>query len=424
MGAIKLQHLTADDSTIRCEFDYPAELSGFFLETEFVTRYDVDISEVPESVLVIPWLANVCPIAWAKGVDVELPRLDERFAESLPALGRAFEEMYPQMIEGSEIRCEELVRNDAEAGTRGNNALLFSGGLDALDTYYRHRDEEPALITIRGFDVGLDDEAAWEAKTNRVESFSRSEGVRSFFVEANVMSFLESFMLNAHFRRFLQSDWYDAVHLGMGLTGVVAPLAFAQGFETIYMADSATEKFDTKVGNDPRIVNNVAWAGTSIQNDGYEFTRQEKIENVVEFLRENDLDLHTCLQPGPGNCGECEKCLRTAFGLVLAGLDPEQHGYPFDERRFEYARQRFESGDWNLAPSKADEWKIIREHAATGSYDYPGAEAFFEWLADVDIDQFVDSSNSSGFRAYKLTRRLPPSRRVHQLRRQVLDVIW
>lgn len=424
MGAIKLTRLTADESTIGCEFDYPRELNGFFLETAFVTRYDVDISDVPESILPIPWLANICPLAWAKGVDVELPRLDKRFAESLPALGRAFKEMYPQMIEGSEIRCEELVENDVETGDRENNALLFSGGLDALDTYYRHRDEKPALITIRGFDIDLDDTAAWEEKVKRIDAFSRSEGVESFFVEANVMSFLESFMLNAHFRRFLQSDWYNAVHLGLGLTGVVAPLAFTEGFETIYMADSATEEYDFKVGNDPRIVNNISWGCTSVQNDGYEFTRQEKIENIADFVRENDLDLHTCLEPGPGNCGTCEKCLRTSLGLVLAGLDPERHGYPFDESSFEYAREKLESGDWKLVPSKAYEWKIIRNHATADTYDYPGAEEFFDWLADVDIDRFVDPSNSSGFRAYKITRRLPPSPTVHALRRQVLDVIW
>lgn len=55
------------------------------------------------------------------------------------------------------------------------------------------------------------------------------------------------------------------------------------------------------------------------------------------------------------------------------------------------------------------------------TFDYP---EFFDWLAEVDIDRFVDESNSSGYRAYRLTRLLPSSPVVHSARRRVLDAIW
>jgi len=76
---------------------------------------------------------------------------------------------------------------------------------------------------------------------------------------------LEDFTLNAHFRRFLQSDWYNAFHLGLGLTGVTAPLSFEKRFDTIYMADSATEAYDFKIGNDPSVVDNIGWNGTGVR---------------------------------------------------------------------------------------------------------------------------------------------------------------
>lgn len=424
MGAITLERVEADESSIRCEFDYPRRLRGFFFETTFFTEYDADIGDVPESILVIPWVANVFPLALATGVDIEVSRLDERYAQSLLDAGRSLQEMYPQMVEECHIRCQQLVSNDAESGDDRNNALLFSGGVDAMDTYYRHREESPTLVSLHGFDVGLDDTAGWKEKERRITAFAQSEGLESFSIKTNIMSFLEDFTLNAHFRRFLQSDWYNAVHLGVGITGVTAPLAFEKQFDTMYMADSATETYDFKVGNDPSIVDSIAWGRTSVQSDGYEFTRQEKIENIAEFIRENDIDLHTCLEPGPGNCGECEKCLRTALGLLLVGLDPNRHGYQFDESDFEYTRRKLERGDWRLAPSKAFEWRVIQDHIHDGTYDYPGAEEFFHWLASVDIDRFVDPSNSSGFTAYKITRRLPPSALVHAARRRVLDVIW
>ena len=432
MGKIQLTGFEADDSSVRCEFDYPRELSGFFYEAEFVTEYDADIGDVPESILVIPWLSNVFPLALATGVDIRLPRLDRRYARALTDAGRALEEMYPRMIEGSTIRCEQLIDNgtedrptqrDGDADGR-STALLFSGGIDALDTYYRHREEEPALISIHGFDVDLDDAPAWKDKRRRIEAFADARGLDSFSIEMNMMSFMEDFMLKAHFRRFLQSDWYDAVQQGLGMTGLCAPLAFARGFDTIYMADGASRTYDIKVGNHPKIVDSIAWDGTSVQSDGYEFTRQEKIERIAGFLRENEISPHTCLKSGAGNCGECEKCLRTAFGLVLAGLDPNRYDYRLDDASFEHAREQLETGEWRLGPAKASMWRDLQDHADRNPSDRPSAKEFFDWLADVDVDGLVDDPETLDFRTYRITRNLPPSDTVHSVRRRVLEEIW
>ncbi|ELY69775.1 hypothetical protein [Natrinema versiforme] len=424
MDAITLKEIKRDESTVHFKFEYPDKLSGFFLTNRYIVEYGTDISDVPESLLFIPWVANVCPVAWANGVAVELPALDERFLESLADVREAFRDMYPQFMDRGDIRCQTPVTNTGEERDTGTNALLFSGGVDALDTYYRHRDEEPTLVCIHGFDVDFHDTNAWTEKMERVSAFAQSRGLDLFFVRTNMMEFLDDFMLNAHFNRYLQSDWYDAVQQGLGLTGLCAPLAFTEGFETIYMADGASRKYDIKVGNHPKIVDNIAWGRTSVQSDGFEFTRQEKIERLAEFIRENGIHLHTCLKPGPGNCNKCEKCLRTAFGLVLAGLDPHQHGYRIDAESFDYAREQLESGGWKLGPAKATMWRDLQDHAHRETYQEPGAEAFFDWLARADIDRFVDYSNSSGSPAYKLARRLPRSPYVHTPRQQAANTIW
>lgn len=424
MDAITLKRIKRDESSIHCEFDYPDELNGFFRNNRYIVEYSTDISDVPESVLLIPWVANVCPVAWANGVGIELPCLDERFLESLADVQKAFRDMYPQFMQEGDIRCQAPVTTSGGDQGTENNALLFSGGVDALDTYYRHRDEDPTLICIHGFDVDIDDSNAWTEKRERVNAFAQSRGLDLFFIRTNMMSFLDDFMLNAHFNRYLQSDWYDAVQQGVGITGLCAPLAFLEEFDTIYMADGASRKYDIKVGNHPKIVDNIAWDRTSVQSDGFEFTRQEKIERLADFIREHEIYLHTCLKPGAGNCNKCEKCLRTAFGLVLAGLEPHKHGYQIDERSFEYAREQLESGGWKLGPAKATMWRDLKDHARQETYREPGAEEFFDWLARADIDRFVDYSNSSGSTAYKLARRLPSSAFVHTFRQRALNVIW
>jgi len=98
--------------------------------------------------------------------------------------------MYPQMVRRTELRCHELVPNDAESGDGDGlkTALLFSGGVDAIDTYYRRREESPTLVSLHGFDVDLDDMAAWNEKARRITAFAESEGLESFSVEMNTMS--------------------------------------------------------------------------------------------------------------------------------------------------------------------------------------------------------------------------------------------
>jgi hypothetical protein len=76
----------------RVEYDYgPSPDVRRFLGEEFAVEYDVNVSEVPESILVMLLVANLCPVAWATGADVYAPRIDGTLLRALPSVREQFE---------------------------------------------------------------------------------------------------------------------------------------------------------------------------------------------------------------------------------------------------------------------------------------------------------------------------------------------
>ena len=425
MAAIAIGPVSTDGSTLRCPVSYDASLRRFFSGQPFVADYDVDVADVPESVAVIPVLAHVCPVAWANGATVRVPAADAEFLESLRAVGNELVDMYPAFMEGGRIEVGEAVDNEAalrrrmervdvpqaDGGTVASDvgdggadghappgdtdaAMLFSGGVDSLSTYVRHRDEAPALVSVQGWVLKRDQPERWERAWRGVERFADARGVESHSISSNMLEFLHTPMLQAHYKRYVDGAWYSSVGHGLGLLGLCAPLAYARGYGTLYMAATHTEAFDEPWGSHPRIDDRVRWTGTRAVHDGYGLSRQEKLELIADYVRggNEDLTLRTCIYSDAGdNCGACEKCYRTAVGLVLAGLDPNEFGYDVDGETFEEVRTALESGRFALGEDERFMWRDIRDHVpGEGDYRWPEAGAFFDWLQRADLDELVD----------------------------------
>lgn len=398
MSRIELGGVSVDGPTVRCSFDATGTVRRFFASDRFAVAYDVDVSDVPEHVLTIPWLANVCPVAWAAGADVIVPRLDARFARSLDRVQRVFRGMYPEFMEGGAVLADVVVEDDAPRPEAGGDGLLFSGGIDSLTSYYRHADREPGLITVHGTDIFLDQREAWTRTREQVETFADERGLETYFVRSNMRHFLDRTLLLAHYKRYIDHLWYSSVQQGLGLTGLCAPLAYATGMETLYIAASKwIGRLWEPWGSHPDIDSNVAWSGTDVRHDGYEMTRQEKIEFLAERVRGADLDLQvrTCFwDERGGNCNRCEKCARTIVGLTLAGLDPNDHGYVAGPATFEHVREQFETGGWAIEENHLEQWLDLQEHVDPDrEYPVAGAAEFFDWFAGSDVHAWIEHSS-------------------------------
>jgi hypothetical protein len=411
MNEVEIDRVTATGTGISGTVTTDGRVGRFFTDRPFVADYGVDVSSVPESILAIPVLAHVCPVAWATGATVRVGRVDAVFLESLRHVGRRLCEMYPEFMEGGRIVCDEAVEGE-EPGSRDRSALLFTGGVDSTASYVRHREEDPDLISVRGW-VIRDDEQ-WERNRAYFREFAAARGVDNRFVESNMLEFLATPLLQAHFQRYLDGAWYSSVGHGLGLLGLCAPLAAATDVGRLYIAATHTEEVTRPWGSHPTIDDHVRWSGTRAVHDGYESTRQEKIETIADYASEEapELTLRTCTHSErPENCNACEKCYRTIVGLLLAGLDPNDHGYAYEASTVEEIREWFESGRWVLIPTKEYHWEILQDRAwEVDAEDVPADDALLAWLREADFGQYVEQSNRPlRHRALQATARQIPT---------------
>lgn len=393
MSSIIIDRITADDGTLECSVRSSADLERFFSDESFRTSYDVSIADVPEGVLAIPVLAQVCPVAWANGADVYVDEVDATFARALEDVKESLCEMH-DFLEGGTLYARRTV--EPEPATGDESGLLFTGGVDSTCSYVRHREESPTLVSIRGWTITPDsaDDEKWDALRSRVSNFAADHDCETAFVESNMLSFLDHPMLLAHYKRHVDGGWYSSVGHGLGLLGLCAPMAYARGMDDLYVAATHWDGIDLEWGSRPDIDEHIRWAGTQCHHDAYELTRQERVDVIADYIRTDDpnLQLQTCNDQMAGNCGKCEKCYRTAVGLRLSGLEPVDHGYPFADSDYHRLRRSLERGDWVLGEDERHMWADIRERAGETEPATPAEQTFFGWLETADLDELISAS--------------------------------
>jgi hypothetical protein len=101
------------------------------------------------------------------------------------------------------------------------------------------------------------------------------------------------------------------------------------------------------------------------------------------------------------NCCKCEKCSRTITGLLLEGIDPNQHGFSYDKKTFTHIQKQFTQGAWNISESDVFMWqdiqrKISLRTAATATY-----QNYFDWLARQDFEVLLKRAEQNRLRKVK-----------------------
>jgi len=317
---------------ITYDYNYSNVISKYFNSKEpFFVSYDVDVSMIPESIAIIPFLANIAPISWFAGFNIYVKNLDKVFYESINEIKREYEKYYPEIKKvDSRIIVEKIEQNNM-FGDR--SAMLFSGGVDAYSSLFRHYDSSPDLITIHGPDIDLTDLTQWErvVKSNEKQLFLKNYD--NLYIKSNLRLFY-TYKVNSLLKN---ANWWSKIQYGLGLTSLLAPLSFLNSYNKIYIS-STRSKFMKFLpwGSMPETDNKIAWADLNVIHDGFDLTRQNKIEVIVQKYEEFNLygdPIRVCyseLNNGM-NCSKCEKCIRTSFGIMLFGGNPNDFGFNIDE---------------------------------------------------------------------------------------------
>ena len=413
-----MKNIEASGNRLRVHFHCTGDIKRFFTNNVFSVEYDTSIESVPESILVIPFLATVCPIAWADHANVCVGTICETFLHSLKDVRKSLQDLYPTVGFTGNIDASNVVKPYVDH--RLKSMMLFSGGVDSLATYVRHQTETPILVTMHGADVDLDNYKAWKTVMNILHSFSRKTKSKLMTVRSNFTRIKNDLMLGSYHKHIGQ-DWWGKVMHGLASLGLCAPITYLENAGTLYIAAGATKDYKGPSGSLPSIDGKVRWAGTKAVHDGYDLSRQEKVELIAEYIRKADPQLYirSCYRSHTGdNCSQCEKCSRTIVGLELAGIDPNEHGFHVTGGTFASIKEKLSSGAWHFAQGEQFQWEILQRHAYLDR-DFPHSEArhLLQWLKNVDIEVFRSKSE-------QIRSRHLESRYIVPYRRYVPDPLF
>ncbi len=246
---------------------------------------------------------------------------------------RAFQEAFASMLPGY-LRVVEIVPREVVEGpvNRGRAAVAaFSGGLDATFTLIRHAKKILGhgsypithALMVHGLDVRLDKRRIFNELREHVAPLLDELGVELIVARSNVRHPLPGAP-----KVQVQPYAYSQASQIAGILHVLPEDRFSYGliastepYRNLLMPWGSNPATDYLLSNDR----------FSMAHDGAAFTRCEKAALVVEHptaLR----TLRVCLRQVGGNCGLCEKCVRTRLNLMAVGVhNPPCFDQPFHE---------------------------------------------------------------------------------------------
>jgi hypothetical protein len=327
MGSIFLDKVYVNRTRVDYFFSVSEELQKYFNKNNhFFLEYNYDITDIPESIITVPFVSNIIPLIWLTNSTLNVKELDKSFFMCLNEIRNSYQEMFPNTSLSGNIIVQTILENtytpEVEAAT------LFSGGLDAVTTFIRTKEKRPILITEYGWHKeDLEYSEVWEADKNNAIDFANRYNLENILIQSNYGTFINAQAIDADFSKKLQDTWWHGLHHGLAIISAPIPVAFKLKVGCIYIASSNSPLLKVSCASDPTIDNKVRYGSGTVYHDGYELNRQEKIKVLVDYSkRDRPINIRVCFK-NESNCCRCEKCLRTIFGIIAEGMDPAEFGF-------------------------------------------------------------------------------------------------
>jgi len=179
----------------------------------------------------------------------------------------------------------------------GSQALFFSGGIDSFYTLTRQPDVG-TLVFIAGFDVRLANRAVWTAMARSWRALADELGLEFVLVATNLRD--HPVLGRMRWARYHGAVLAGAAHL---LSGVASRWLVSASYHVSNLMPW---------GSHPDLDPLWSGAGIGIRHYGAEVWRAEKLAAMagVPYVHRH---LRVCYDAprAEGNCGRCEKCVRT-----------------------------------------------------------------------------------------------------------------
>ena len=331
MENIILETIRVNGTFIVYKFSVSGNLKKFFNSDELWIEYDEELSNVPTSILTIPFVSIMLPIMWMTDSVLWVNELDYTFYRSTFYLQQAYQNLFRNQSLRGRIVPSYLIHNKIE---KSDDAfVLFSGGVDAHTTYIRNKKRIARLVNIQGFYYDIHDEnKAADADKRDIAAFANNERCYFNFIKSNFAVLINNNAYKPYAKKTRDSLWHGFQH-SMAFISLTIPLAYKHGCSQILIASSFTVGDPRYCASYPTTDTEFSFATNGITiHDGFELSRQDKIKVITDYQRliSKPYPIRVC-SFNDHNCCECEKCFRTILGIIAEGADIKDFGFNYDE---------------------------------------------------------------------------------------------
>lgn len=260
MQKIILNKIVVNQNRVDYFFTIEGNLQKYFnRKNHMFLEYNHDISEIPNAILTIPFVANVMPLMWITDSTLTVDHLDKSFYDCLIDVKAAYQKMFPNIAFKGLLVVDKIEEHIYAPELKA--ASLFSGGLDAVTTFIRIKDKKPLLITEYGWhDDTVQESEVWNADKENAVSFAELYGLENILIQSNYGTFIHAQSIDYDYHKRLGDSWWHGLHHGLAIISAAIPIAFKLKIECIYIASSNSPLFQVACASDPTVDNNIRYA--------------------------------------------------------------------------------------------------------------------------------------------------------------------
>ena len=400
MDGVLLNRISVDKGHVEYHFTVKGKLKQYFSTDTMWVDYQDDMSAIPESILVIPFIANILPLMWVTNTVMWVTEVDKSFYEATIRLKDAYQRLYSHYPMKGNLIPARFVDNSFQP--QRESLLLFSGGLDAGTTYVRIRESNPLLFNVQGWYHQLADiDSAADADIRDITNFAKSEQRDFTFAKSNFAVVVKESVFQRLIRPRFHDSWWHGLNHSMGFISIAIPIAFLHSIKSIYIASSVPMgefcMCASHVTTDSEF--RFATVGNCV-HDGSELSRQDKVHTVVEYQRliKRPYFMRVC-SFNDKNCCECEKCFRTVLGIVAEAADVTDFNFYHHGTLKQHWQDVIyrKGGLMSFKSEKVLHWPYIIARMKE-NYNKMTAEQqeFVDWFLNFDFDK----AKKEGLRRY------------------------
>jgi hypothetical protein len=394
LGEISILNLKIKDNKITNHLKVSKELKRYIKTPEMFVEYDDQIY-ADESILNIPLIATILPLAWLTSSNIKVEKLDKTFKKSMDQLQNYFKEVYPLIPFNTKFHVKQLLENKIETNnSESRTGLLFSGGIDSVYSLFSNLQLKPKLIMHWGVErtpYPIYSEY-WEMVNSIYKAFADKHSIQFHLTKTNALEILHRRKIeHRYYKELLYGTFWERLQISLVLLGLAAPLSVKRFNKLLIAASAWPTSIETLATHRPYATRpesdeKIAWADLKVKHDGY-IEKYKKVRALAEYTKNDPVLLRVCLNrkdaPRTLNCSQCEKCCRTITQLIQAKMDPNLYGFKVtDNTQFKKFKKIIQKSGLNSIALNSH--NIIPEKI---DFDLYGSKEYFEWLRGFNVPE-------------------------------------